>query len=158
MRWAGNVQGPDDQLDPILFTSGTDYTRGRVIYNNLCQLDASLTPQPELAESFEPNANATEWTFKIRKGVTFHDGSKLTADDIVYSMNRHLGEDSPSVFKTVVASVKEWKKTGEYEAKAIMNSPNSDLPAILGLFQAKIVKNGTKGAVAGPAARPGAGR
>ena len=145
VRWAGNIQGPDDQLDPVLFTSGTDYTRGRVIYNSLTQLDAGLIPQPELAESFEPNSNATEWTFKIRKGVTFHDGSKLTADDIVYSMNRHLGDDSVSVFKAVVASVKEWKKTGEYEAKAIMNTPNADLPSLLGLFQAKIVKNGTKG-------------
>jgi peptide/nickel transport system substrate-binding protein len=145
VRWAGNVQGPDDQLDPILFTSGTDYTRGRVIYNALCQLGEGLIPQPELAESFEPNHNATEWTFKIRKDVTFHDGSKLTADDIIYSMNRHLGEDSVSVFKSVIASVKEWKKTGQYEVKAIMHTPNSDLPSLLGLFQAKIVKNGTKG-------------
>ncbi len=145
VRWAGNVQGPDDQLDPILFTSGTDYTRGRVIYNNLCQLDESLIPQPELAESFEPNGNATEWTFKIRQGVTFHDGAKLTADDIVYSMNRHLGDDSTSVFKSVVASVKEWKKTGPFEAKAIMNTSNADLPSLLGLFQAKIVKDGSKG-------------
>ena len=145
VRWAGNVQGPDDQLDPILFTSGTDYTRGRVIYNALCQLDENLVPQPELAESFDPNSNATEWTFKIRKGVTFHDGKKLTADDVIYSMNRHLGEDSVSVFKSVIASVKEWKKTGPYEVKAIMHSPNADLPSLLGLFQAKIVQNGTTG-------------
>ena len=145
VRWAGNVQGPDDQLDPILFTSGTDYTRGRVIYNGLCQLDENLTPQPELAESFEPNHNATEWTFKIRRNVTFHDGKKLTADDVIYSMNRHIGEDSISVFKSVIASVKEWKKMGSHEVKAILHSPNADLPSILGLFQAKIVQNGTTG-------------
>jgi peptide/nickel transport system substrate-binding protein len=145
VRWAGNVQGPDDQLDPILFTSGTDYTRGRVIYNGLCQLGEGLVPQPELAESFEPNGDATEWTFKIQKNVTFHDGKKLTADDVVYSMNRHLGEDSVSVFKSVLASVKEWKKLGPYEVKAIMNTSNSDLPSLLGLFQAKIVQKDSKG-------------
>lgn len=146
VRMASNLHGPDDQLDPSLFTSTIDYTRGRTIYNSLVQHANDLTPQPELAESFEPNANATEWTFKIRKGVSFHDGSKLTADDVIYSMNRHLGEKSTSVIKSVLASIKEWKKVGPYEVKAVMNSPNADLPIVLGLFQTKIIKNGTKGA------------
>ena len=145
VRAAMNLHGPDDTLDPAQFTSGLDYTRGRVVYNNLPQLDDGLTPQPELAESFEPNSNATEWTFKIRKGVEFHDGSKLTADDVVYTMNRHRGEDSTSVFKSMLAPVTEWKKTGTHEVKAILGSPNSDLPAILALFQAKVIKNGTNG-------------
>ena len=92
VRMASNLHGPDDQLDPTLFTSTIDYTRGRTTYNSLVQHANDLTPQPELATSFESNANATEWTFKIRKGVEFQDGSKLSADDVVYSMNRHLGE------------------------------------------------------------------
>jgi len=81
----------------------------------------------------------------LREGVEWHDGSKFTADDVVYSMNRHLGEDSTSVIKSVMASVKEWKKTGSHEVKAIMNTPNADLPTLLGIFQNKIIKNGTKG-------------
>jgi peptide/nickel transport system substrate-binding protein len=145
VRMASNLHGPNDQLDPILMTSTIDYTRSRVIYNSLCQHANDLTPQPELATSFEPNANATEWTFKIREGVTFHDGKKLTADDVVYSMRRHQGEDSKSVIKSVLASVKEWKKTGPMEVKAILESPNADLPTLLGLFQTKIVQTGTTG-------------
>ncbi len=145
VRAAMNLHGPDDTLDPAQFTSGLDYTRGRVVYNNLTQLNDKLVPQPELAESFEPNSNATEWTFKIRKGVEFHDGSPLTADDVVYTMNRHRGEDSTSVFKSMLAPVEEWKKMGSHEVKAVLSSPNSDLPAILALFQAKVIKNGTNG-------------
>jgi peptide/nickel transport system substrate-binding protein len=145
VRMASNLHGPDDQLDPPLFTSTIDYTRGRATYNSLVQHSNTLVPQPELAESFESNTNATEWTFKIRKGVEFHDGSKLSADDVVYSMNRHLGEASTSVIKSVLASVKEWKKVGSHEVKAIMHSPNADLPIVLGIFQNKIVKNGSKG-------------
>jgi peptide/nickel transport system substrate-binding protein len=145
LRMASNLHGPDDQLDPTLFTSTIDYTRGRATYNSLVQHSNDLTPQPELAESFEPNANATEWTFKIRKGVTFHDGKKLTADDVVYTMKRHQGEASTSVIKSVLASVKEWKKTGSMEVKAILESPNADLPTLLGLFQTKIVKDGSTG-------------
>ena len=145
VRMASNLHGPDDQLDPPLFTSTIDYTRGRATYNSLVQHANDLTPQPELAESFEPNADASEWTFKIRKGVSFHDGSPLSADDVVYSMKRHQGEDSTSVIKSVLESVTEWKKTGEHEVKATLSGPNADLPTLLGLFQTKIVKNGTTG-------------
>ncbi len=146
VRMASNLHGPDDQLDPTLFTSTIDYTRGRATYNSLIQHANDLSPQPELAESFEPNADATEWTFKIRNGVTFHDGKKLTADDVVYTMKRHQGEDSTSVIKSVLASVKEWKKTGPMEVKAILESPNADLAILLGLFQTKIVQTDTTGA------------
>ena len=145
LRMSSNLHGPDDQLDPIVFTSTIDYTRGRATYNSLTQIGEGLVPNPDLAESFEPNKDATEWTFKIRKGVTWHDGKKLTADDVVYSMKRHQGEDSKSVIKSVLASVGEWKKTGPMEVKAVMNSPNADLPILMGLFQAKIVQNGTDG-------------
>ena len=145
LRVAASQHGPDDNLDPIQFQSFIDYTRGRAHYNGLCQHDENLVAQPELATSFEPNANATEWTFKLRKGVSFHDGSDFTADDVVWSMNRHLGEDSTSVIKAVLSSIKEWKKVGNHEVKAIMNSPNADIPSLMATFQTKIVKNGTTG-------------
>ena len=58
----------------------------------LCQTGQHLTLanqalrlEPVLAESWKPNADATVWTFKIRKGVTFSDGHPLTADDVVYT-------------------------------------------------------------------------
>ena len=145
LRMASSLHGPDDQLDPALFTSNIDYTRGRATYNCLVQHANDLSPQPELAESFTPNSDATEWTFRLRKGVTWHDGSKLTAEDVVYSMNRHLTEDSTSVVKAVFASIKEWKKSGPLEVKAIMNTPNADLPILLGIYQAKVIKEGSKG-------------
>ncbi|MCP4009570.1 MAG: ABC transporter substrate-binding protein, partial [Proteobacteria bacterium] len=154
LKFASDLHGPDDTLDPTKFTSGISYARGRATYNSLIQHDDNISPQPELAEEFTANADATEWTFKIRKGVVFHDGTPLTADDVVWSMNRHLGEASTSVVKAVVASVKEWKKVDSHTVKAIMNTSNSDLPVILGMFQFKIVKQDTadfsKGIGTGP--------
>ena len=73
-------------MDPIVFTSGIDYTRGRATYNGLIQIRDNMALAPELAEEWSVNSNATEYTFKIRKGVEFHDGSPLTADDVVWSM------------------------------------------------------------------------
>ena len=145
VRMASNLHGPDDQLDPPLFTSSIDYTRGRATYNSLVQHNDDLTTRGDLAETIEPNADATEWTLKLRKGVEFHDGTPFTADDVIYSMNRHMGDDSTSVIKSVLASIEEWKKVGSHEVKCVMNTPNADLPTLLGLFQTKIVKNGTTG-------------
>ena len=142
-KYANNLHGPDDQMDPIVFTSGIDYTRGIATYNGLIQFGDNMTLHPELAEEWSPNSNATEFTFKIRKGVEFHDGSPLTADDVVWSMNRHLGEDSPSVAKALFGTVKEWQKVDSHTVKAVLTSPDSDLPAKLGEKQAKIVKKDT---------------
>ena len=145
VRMAANLHGPDDQLDPPRFTSSIDYVRGRATYNSLVQHNNDLTTRGELAETIEPNADASEWTLKLRKGVVFHDGTPFTADDVIYSMNRHMGEDSTSVIKSVLASIQEWKKVNSHEVKCVLNTPNSDLPTLLGLYQTKIVKNGTTG-------------
>ncbi|MBW2142410.1 MAG: twin-arginine translocation signal domain-containing protein [Deltaproteobacteria bacterium] len=101
VRMSAELHGPDDQMDPIVFTSTIDYARGRATYNGLIQILDNMSLHPELAEEWSTNSNATEYTFKIRKGVHFHDGSQLTADDVVWSMRRHLGKDSPSVIKAV---------------------------------------------------------
>ena len=152
--FASNLHGPDDQLDPIVFTSGIDYTRGRACYNNLTQILDHLTLHPELAEEWSANRDATEFTFKIRKGVEFHDGAPLTADDVVWSMNRHLGEDSPSVIKAYFASVSEWRKLDKHTVRVRLSAPDRDLPVKLGEKQAKIIKQGTtdfrKGIGTGP--------
>ena len=60
-------------------------------------------------------------------------------------MNRHKGKDSTSVIKSVLESIQEWKKIGPHEVKAVLNTPNADLPVLLGLFQTKIHKAGGPG-------------
>jgi len=143
VKFASDLHGPSDTLDPGLNTSTIDYTRGRSFYNSLVQINDDLSTRPELAEEYSANSDNSEWTFKIRKGVKFHDGSPLTADDVIYSMSRHYGEKSTSTAKTLVADVKEWKKVDSHTVKAIMQGPNADLPVILGTPQFKIIRDGT---------------
>jgi len=143
VRCAMTTQGPNDTLDPQLFTSSIDFVRGRTHYNGLVQLDDRLVPQPELAETFTPNSDATEWTFNLRRGVEFHDGSPLTADDVVWSLNRHLGEDSKSKVKVLVSTVKAWRKVDSQTVVAELTAPNADLPAVLGTHHFRILKADT---------------
>lgn len=143
VSYATDLHGPSDTLDPGLNTSNIDYTRGRAIYNSLCQINDDLSTRPELAEEYSANSDNTEWSFKLRKDVKFHDGTPFTADDVIYTMSRHYGEKSTSTAKTLVADVKEWKKIDSHTVKAIMEGPNADLPVILGTPQFKMIKDGT---------------
>lgn len=142
IRAATSQHGPKDTLDPTASEASIDYMRSRAHYNNLLQLNDNITPRPELAQEFEVNRDASEWTFKLRKDVMWHDGSKFSADDVVYSLNRHLGSETKSVAKALVSNITEVKKLDIHTVKIIMSSPNADLSRILGTFHFRIVKDG----------------
>jgi len=142
LKIAESQGGPDDTLDPALFVSDHDYFRGRMFYGSLTRLTSNLKADPELAEEFLPNKDATAWTFKLRKGVEFHDGKTMTADDVIYSMNRHIGANSISKASSLVADVDRWEKVNDHEIRAVMKSPNADLPVLIGTFHFKILQDG----------------
>jgi len=64
--------------------------------NNLVEIDAHGQPIPELAESWEALAGATVWRFSLCKGVEFHNGKTLDAEDVIASFHYHRGKDSTS--------------------------------------------------------------
>lgn len=82
------VEGEAPMLDPILTTSILARDVSKYIYEGLIEMDANFEPQLQLAESATPNADYTKWTFVLREGVLFHDGTELKAEDAVASLNR----------------------------------------------------------------------
>ncbi len=136
------AHSPGDTLDPAAFKSNIDYFRGRMFYGSLVRLQDDLSYKPELAEEVLTNDNATEWTFKLRKGVEFHNGKTMTADDVLYSMNRHVGPESASTGATLFSMVDRWEKVNDHEVRAVLNSPNADFAIALGTFQFKIIPDG----------------
>lgn len=139
LRAAMGAHGPDDTLDPAKAKAGIDYCRVFQLYNALVDLDERITPQPALAESWEPNGNATEWVFKLRKGVEFHNGKSFKSADVVYSIRRHLDESVASTGKAFVEEVSEVKAEDDYTVRFALNGPNADFPVNLGVFQMFIV-------------------
>ena len=140
---AGDQHGPADTLDPILCTASVDYWRGRMFYGKLVRLKADLSWEPELAEEVLVNASATKWTFKIRKGVEFHNGHTLNADDVIYTLSRHLGPDTKSIGKSQMDMVKDLKKINEHEVEVNLETPNADLVNSLGTFHFNVLQDGT---------------
>ena len=132
-RISGYSSSTTDTLDPAKGSNSTDYSRHLMFYNGLTYLDESLTPQLELAESIE-NDKATVWTIKLRRDVKFHDGSPLTAQDVVYSLGRHKDPSVGSKAKALAEQMAEVKASGPNEVTIRLGAPNADLPVILGTF------------------------
>jgi peptide/nickel transport system substrate-binding protein len=89
-------------LDPHLSASGSGITRGFAIYNKLWEWDENMLPRLALAEFAEPNQNASEWTIRLRKGLEFHHGKTITADDVIFSVKRLTDPKLASPFRNLV--------------------------------------------------------
>jgi len=93
----------------------------------LCLATQKLTLQPVLATSWSANSTADVWTFKIRQGVKFHDGSPLTADDVVYTYKLQTGPGKNSALGGVLAPAGV-KKVDDYTVAFHLEAPNGNFP------------------------------
>ena len=142
IRVAVGAGSTADTLDPAKGGGIADYVRHYMFYNCLTTIDTKLAPQMELAESISTK-DAALWTVKLRKDVRFHDGKALTPADVVYSLMRHKNPATASKVKAVADEIVEVKATGPNEVQIKLNSPNVDLPALLGTSHFAIIKDGT---------------
>ena len=93
---AGLIGGSSsDTIDPNNPVNVTDYARVANLYEALLWLDADAQQYNRLAEEMTPNKDATVWTIRLRKGVTFHNGKDLTAEDLIFSINRVVDPKAP---------------------------------------------------------------
>jgi len=146
-----------DSLDPATWSNGFTFHFGKSIFAApLVQVDAKNTAQPHVAESFEPSDKAQTWMFKIRNGITFHDGRSLTADDVVNTINYHISADSKSPAKSVLSSIVSVAADGKDKVIFKLKGGNADFPFLLsdyhlGIYPSKDGKiDWEKGIGAGP--------
>lgn len=100
------INSNPSNLDPHRSTAYiTRVVLGSVI-EGLFTLDASYQPIPDLAETFEVSDDRLTYTIRLRDGITFHDGSEMTAEDVVASLERWLALSSPGkVFSPDIESL-----------------------------------------------------
>ena len=135
-----------DSIDPATYAAGPVVTAmlGGVC-NTLAEVDANGRIVPELAETFEPSADAKTWTFKLRKGVTFSNGKPLTAEDVIASYNHHRGKDSKSGAKAVLDGIVDIKKGGDSAVVFELDSGNADFPFLTAEYQLVIMPANSDG-------------
>ncbi len=132
-----------DSLDPATITDAMVQNINWQLRNCLVEIDAKGEPIPELAESWESTPNAAKWTFKIRKGVEFHNGKTLDAEDVIFSINHHRGKDSKSAAKGLMTQIKDIRADGKNVVVFELSGGNADFPYILSDYHLTIVPKGT---------------
>ncbi len=127
-----------DLLDPGSyannFITGTGFAR----YNFLTEVDTDDNLIGELAESWDVSPDAKVWAFQMRKGVEFHNGKTVTAQDVVDSINHHRGKDSTSAAKSIVDAIADIKADGD-KVMITLNNGNVDLPVLLSDYHLAIM-------------------
>ena len=136
-----------DSMDPGTLVSNNNQNVNWQMRNCLVEIDHEFNAIPELAESWDSTPDAKVWTFKLRQGVEFHNGKTMTAEDVVFSINHHLGEKSKSAAKGYLKNVVNIKADGKHEVIFELSGGSADFPFILGDYHLTICPAGT--------ARPG---
>lgn len=139
LRYGTSYGSTTDTLDAGTsehgMTQALNYARG----NQLTEIDNDGTLVPELSESFESSNGAKTWVFDLRKGVEFHNGKTLTADDVIATFNYHRGEDSKSAAKGLLTGITDIKKDGDNRVIFELSGGNADFPFIVSDYHIMIM-------------------
>jgi len=81
-------------LDPVAVTVNLTRIHGIQIYESLFAWDDKFRPQPMMIESYEKTPDGLSYSFTLRQGLKFHDGSTITTKDVIASLNRWMKRDA----------------------------------------------------------------
>ena len=127
-------------LDP---TAGAAAAIDEVVYGNvfegLTRIDEKGTLQPALAKSWKGNADATTFTFRLHKGVRFHDGKPLTAQEVVFSLRRTTAPESRNAQQRLFRNIRDIEVLAPDRLRILLHNANPQFPRNLAWGDAVIV-------------------
>ena len=118
LNWA--LASEPNSLDPMAIAMMSTFTVTYAIYDNLVEQNAEGNYVEALAEKWEVSKDEKTYTFKLREDVKFHDGTPMTADDVVYSINRTIEKGWAA---DMTAAIDKVEKVDDYTVKLILKKP-----------------------------------
>ncbi|MBF4160776.1 ABC transporter substrate-binding protein [Nocardioides acrostichi] len=140
------IAGEPDQLDPHKTTSYFSFEVLENVYDTLVEPDENLQMQPSLAESWDVSKDQLTWTFHLRQGVMFQDGTPMTAKDVVYSFDRIIDDKLATAYR--FSAVKDIKALDDDTVEIDVTAPSPNLLSSIGGFKGVAIvekKNVTSG-------------
>ncbi|MBI1776276.1 MAG: ABC transporter substrate-binding protein [Proteobacteria bacterium] len=130
-------------LDPRLARDTTAFRANDLIYDGLVQLSQDLKPVPDIAESWD-NPAPTVWVFHLRKGVKFHDGAPLTAEDVVFTYRSIIDPKFNAPYRALVTPVASVDAIDASTVKFTLEVPYAPLLSYLdvGIVPKALVEGG----------------
>ncbi len=128
---------PGRTLDPIDCPDGMQQVAASLLYEGLFRLDGRFEPQPSLCVSYTHDETASRYTFDLRPGVQFSDGSPLTAREVKASLDRARTSDR---YRSRLSGISSVSASGD-SLTVSLSRPNTALAALLDV---PIVKPGSQ--------------
>ncbi len=118
-------------MDPAFAVAAASHLVIEQTYSNLVALDEHFNAVPDLAESWEKTDDNLSYTFHLRKGVQFHDGSEMTADDVKFTLERLLDKKTGYFWRGQLSAIKQIDTPDKYTVKLSLSQPHA--PLMIGL-------------------------
>ncbi|MDT8305446.1 MAG: ABC transporter substrate-binding protein [Anaerolineae bacterium] len=135
---------PIVQTDPALISSDSEILVASHVYDYLVDIDPESNPIPRLAHSWDISPDGLSYIFYLEEGVTWHDGTPLTADDVVWTFERLRDPDSGLPTADLYSGVESVEATGDLEVTFTLADPSPFFLYDVSDNHALIVKNGTE--------------
>jgi peptide/nickel transport system substrate-binding protein len=126
-------------LDPARTTLGEEYNYDVLVFNGLTRMTPQMKTEPDLAASWESSEDLKSWTFHLRKGVKFHNGREMVADDVVKSFEHVLDPATGSSARSNFTMIEKVTAVDPYTARFDLTYGYSGFADILTDRQVKIV-------------------
>ncbi len=126
-------------LNVLSLSGPAEYPVIDMVYSGLTRIGLNNEPIPDLAESWEGSPDATVFTFNLRPGVTFHDGSPCTAKEVVATYEAILAPDIPASAKSVLDMIDKVEAIDDVTVRFTLKTPYADLPTSTAHANARIL-------------------
>jgi peptide/nickel transport system substrate-binding protein len=127
------IFGEAPSLDPMFTTATITKNLASQMFEGLLSPDMRLRPQPDLAESYDMSRDGKTATFRLRKGVTFHNGKEMTSADIVASLRRFTNLANRG--KVIAGRLDDIKAQDKHTVVMTFKQPTGRLPLFLASFE-----------------------
>jgi len=134
----GQTTNTLDQTSPT-FASPNERTVNYTLFNTLVEIDPDGKAIPELAESWTIDPGAKRWVFNLRRGVQFHNGKKMTADDVVFSLRRHSAPGSRSGAQGMLRDLESITKIDSHKVEILHKTGSLDVHFLMSDYHLSIV-------------------
>ena len=125
-------------LDPQMSTVANDIFVTFNIFDNLLTRDRDLNLQPMLATEWS-QVDDTTWEFKLREGVTFHNGEPFGADDVEFTIERSYDPEAATRVSTVFTTVEDVQVVDDLTVRFLTKAPDPLLPGRLSFYGGQIM-------------------
>jgi len=117
-----------DYFNPLVSQNKYIQNVSKLVFNGLTEIDSELKAKNCLAKTITPDASLTVWEIVLNDSIYFHNGTKLTADDVVFTLNKIKELGTESYYGHYLTNVTSYENVGNDTVKITLAQPDNFLP------------------------------